>query len=188
MIQNETVFTWTAQRERAALLLAEDELSDEKIAEACGVKRVTLHRWKQHPEFAERIADHVQALEAEMLKFSIAKRRTRIAALEDRWERMQRIITERAVNEDLGVYYHERNAETQEVTAVRIAPGWTTGLLVRKETKDTIEFKVDTGLLNELRAHEEQAAKELGQWTEKKDLTSGGEIIKAYVGIDLDKV
>jgi hypothetical protein len=185
MTQNETVFSWTAPRERAALMVAEDELSDEKIAEACGVKRVTLHRWKQHPEFAERVAEHVQTLEAEMLQFSIAKRRKRIAALDDRWQRMQQVIEARSL-EMSGVDSYGDPA----------IPGGITGLLVHQERaigngqNQTIidEYAVDTGLLRELRAHEEQAAKELGQWTEKKDLTSGGEVIKAYIGIDLDKV
>lgn len=185
MIQNETGFTWTAQRERAALLVAEDELSDEKIAESCGVKRVTLYRWKQHPEFSERVAEHVTALEAEMLKYSIAKRRKRIAALDDRWQRMQQVIEARSLDMS--------GVDRDGIPAI---PGGITGLLVHQEKaigtgqNQTIidEYAVDTGLLRELRAHEEQAAKELGQWTEKKDLTSGGEVIKSYIGVDLDKV
>ena len=44
-------------------------------------------------------------------------------------------------------------------------PGGTTGLLCRDlRCKDTPVYKVDTGLLAELRAHEQQAAQELSQW------------------------
>lgn len=177
MPQNAPTFRWTGQREQAALLVAEDDLSDEKIAAACEVDRKTLYRWKQMPAFAERVAEHVKALEAEAFKFAIAKRRKRVEALDDRWQRMQRVIEARAV-------------ELADIS------GGDTGLLVHQEkaigtgSNQTIidEYAVDTGLLKELREHEKQAATELGQWTEKKDLTSGGETLKAYVALDVDRV
>jgi hypothetical protein len=42
------------------------------------------------------------------------------------------------------------------------------------------EYAVDTGLLREMRAHEEQAARELGQWVERQtqDLTTGGQPVQ----------
>src|SRR5450759_3596687 len=46
-------------------------------------------------------------------------------------------------------------------------PGGTTGLLVKDykgKEADQLVYKVDTGLLGELRGHERQAAEELGQW------------------------
>jgi hypothetical protein len=44
-------------------------------------------------------------------------------------------------------------------------PGGTTGLLCRDlRCKDTPVYKIDTRLLAELRAHEQQAAQELSQW------------------------
>src|ERR1035437_1429390 len=46
-------------------------------------------------------------------------------------------------------------------------PGGTTGLLCKDykgKVADTVVYKVDTGLLAELRGHERQAAEELGQW------------------------
>ena len=47
-------------------------------------------------------------------------------------------------------------------------PGGTTGLLCRDlRCKDTPAYKIDTGLLAELRAHEQQAAQELSQWQTK---------------------
>ena len=41
------------------------------------------------------------------------------------------------------------------------------------------EYEVDGKLLAELRAHEELSAKELGQWTERKDLTTNGKELGA---------
>ena len=52
-------------------------------------------------------------------------------------------------------------------------PGGTTGLLVKDykgKDADTLVYKVDTGLLAELRNHEKQAAEELRQWSEKREL------------------
>lgn len=84
----------------------------------------------------------------------------RVAALEDRWERMRRIITERA------------NAyEDQD------EPGVKTGLLIKQERRIgsgdkamvTTSYVLDTDILTLLCAHEKQAAEELGQWTKRTE-------------------
>jgi hypothetical protein len=79
----------------------------------------------------------------------IAIREKRIEELDDRRRRMKLIIEERAA---------EMAGE---------CPGGASGLLARdykgKDADRTI-YKVDTGLLSELREHEKQAAQELGQW------------------------
>ncbi|MEN6537690.1 MAG: hypothetical protein ABFD89_28820 [Bryobacteraceae bacterium] len=79
----------------------------------------------------------------------IAVREKRIEELEDRRRRMRLIIEERGV---------EMAGE---------CAGGASGLLARDyKGKDatTPVYKVDTGLLSELREHEKQAAQELGQW------------------------
>ena len=50
------------------------------------------------------------------------------------------------------------------------------------------EYAFDAALARERRATAEQAAKELGQWVDKGDITSGGEPIKGYIAIDPDRV
>lgn len=42
---------FTRQQQRAAALLADDELTDQQIAAALGVHRATLARWKRQPDF-----------------------------------------------------------------------------------------------------------------------------------------
>lgn len=62
-------------------------------------------------------------------------------------------------------------------------PGGKTGLLVREiksigagpNSREVEEYKVDTGLLKELREHERQAAIELGQWQESGQQLKPGE-------------
>jgi hypothetical protein len=162
--ENFRPFAWTKAKAEAAILLAEDALPDVEIAKRAEVSDRQLRTWKQHPDFRSRVEQHVAELEAAMLRYEIAKRRRRVAALDDRWHRMLRVIEARA----------EAMADD--------APGTDTGLLVKQikvvgtgKTQQTIEeYAVDTGLLKELRAHEEQAAKELGQSVTRQELTGFG--------------
>ena len=164
MAENVRKFKWDGRKERAAVLLAEDELSDQVIAQEVGIADRTLWRWKTESEFMLKIAEHVQRLEAETLGFAIAKRRKRVEALDDRWGRMKQLIDARA----------EHYAEEIH--------GGETGLLV-KTTRAigsgdrqvvTEEYAVDTGLLKELREHEKQAAQEIGQWLDKSEIAVAG--------------
>lgn len=160
-----TPFSWTTKSEDAARLVAEDIETDEQIAAALEINRRTLTRWKAHPDFSARVQQHIEAFREATLRRGIADRVKRVAALHDRWKRMQRVIAERA----------------EDGTHGDVA-GWTTGLLVhtvkgvgRGEDFQLVDlFEVDTGLLRELREHEKQAAQELGQWTEKHDHTTAG--------------
>lgn len=149
----------TPQR-RAALLVAEDRQSDQAIADAVGVTERTLENWKRRPDFAAAVEAHKARWAAELEQEGIANRQNRINALDERWHLMQRVIAERAADPSMR------------------APGSATGLLVRTykpgKVKMVEEYKVDAGLLAELRAHELQAARELGQLVDKRDVTSGG--------------
>ena len=177
MSQNVTEKPMDAKRERAAVLVAEDDLSDEQIAESVGTTRRTLDRWKHTEPFMARVQEHRDAWRAAVMAEGIANRINRVNALNDRWRGMQQVIAERAADTSSGTY---TTALTEDGKTERIiAPGWSTGLLVRTEKQigagdravHVIEFAVDTGLLREMRAHEEQAAKELGQWLDKHEHT-----------------
>lgn len=186
--QNATKMKWNANKRRAVVLLAEDEKSDEEIAQECGIHRATLDRWKHDPEFASAVSEHVRALEAEMFRYSIAKRRQRVKALDDRWKRMRAVIDARALemgshNASILRPLAEQGVDPSEGWMLDdrrklLIAGGETGLLAHQEraigsgkNQQIIhEYAVDTGLLRELRAHEEQAAKELGQWVDKGEL------------------
>jgi hypothetical protein len=150
----------TKKQDQAALWLAEGQMADEAIAAKLHINPVTLWRWKQQPAFAAVVAGHKAMWAAEIAQEGIANRQNRINALNERWELMQRVIKARAAD------------------ATMTGAGHETGLLVRtyKPGKYRVveEYRVDAGLLAELRAHEKQAAEELGQWTKKTDVTSGG--------------
>ena len=166
---------WSTQREKAAKLAAEDALSNEQIASTLGVTRRAIDYWRTAPEFQARVTEIVTAYADAIKDEGIANVKNRVAAQNDRWDRMKAVIEARAV----------------ELATV---PGGSTGLLVHtyklvggKEPIVMDEYAVDTGLLSEMRAHEKQAAQELGQWTEKQE--HSGEIgIRRYEGVDIAEV
>lgn len=167
-------FIWTGQSEDAAQLLADGRLTQQEIAGRIGVDRKTLWNWRQHPEFAARVEEHLAAFRDEVRRRGLAMRERRVGALNDRWNRMQRVLEARADDKEL-----------QEV------PGGTTGLVVKDvkgvgkgENFQLIDiYRVDTALLKELREHEKQAAQELGQWVEKQHIE---QTAKAYITVGPD--
>jgi uncharacterized protein YjiS (DUF1127 family) len=157
MDQNGPKFTWTKAKAQAAVLVAEDDLSDEQLSAQVGIGRTTLKRWKADPAFRARVRDHIAELEAVALDRGIARRTKRVDVLNDLWRRGLQVIEARAV-------------EHQDV------PGGDTGLLVRQVKlsatgREVAEYAADTALLKELREHSKQAAQELGQWVEKQHRT-----------------
>lgn len=102
-----------------------------------------------------RVLELKKLIAARVIEAEIGIRNARVAALQDRWERMKRVILERAADPSFANI-----------------PGGSTGLLCRdykgKDANQEI-YRVDTGLLQEMRFHEKQAAQELGQWSEEAD-------------------
>ncbi len=168
-----------AKRELAASLLAEDRLTDAEIAARAGISRSTLARWKRSTQFQQRIAHHQAAQADSIVATGIASRRARIEALNDRWQRLQRIIAERAE------VFGDRGPDGKP-----LVPGGGTGLLMHFAKSG--EFVLDAALLRELRAVEEQAARELGQWVDRSrlDLAFAEEIerVAATFGVSPDDV
>jgi len=81
----------------------------------------------------------------------------------------------RAKARRIGLLEQIRIERGQDVN-IQEVPGGKTGLLVReyKGHSDLPVYKIDTGLLKEMRDLEKEIAIELGQWTEKKELTGAG--------------
>jgi hypothetical protein len=151
-------FPFGVTGEQAANLLAQGELTHQEVADRVGIARSTLALWRKHPGFAARVEELRAEIGAEVRRIGVADYLMRVRALNDRWGRLRRIIDDRAADPTMaGV------------------PGGTTGLLVRttkavgsgESMRIVEEFAVDTGLLKQLLDHEKQAARELGQWTEK---------------------
>jgi hypothetical protein len=170
-------FAWNKAREEAAILLADNDLSDEAIAQRVGVSRRTLTTWKQHPDFAARVGDHVGQIQVAMLRLAIAKKHKRLEVLDTMHTKLLNVIEERSVE------YEDE------------APGTRTGLVTKtykmigtgRDATMVTEWGVDTPTLRELRALEEQAAKELGQWVEKSQVEDLTRIVE-IVGVESDAI
>lgn len=179
------------------MLVAEDELTDDAIATRVGIAPRTLYRWKRETEFAAIVGDHIGQIQAGMLKLTIAKKHKRLKVLDDLHDKALRVIEERAAEY---AAMAEEDASAPTITPIRsmigdksVPAGGGTGLIVRQlkqigsgRTAQLVEeFAVDIGLLKEIRAQEEQAAKELGQWVEKSETDQRQTIIR-IVGVTED--
>jgi transposase-like protein len=152
----------TLKKEEAALLVAQDALSDAEIAKKVGIARRTLAYWKNDAGFGDRVSELTTRIAGKLAMVSIAERVRRVAALDDRWRRLRRIIDARAAD-----------------PAMRKVPGGSEGLMVCRprvlgtgpKAKTVLEYEIDTGLLAELRGLEKQAAIEVGDWSEKQEIS-----------------
>lgn len=176
-VETEKKFKWSKPALHAAVLLAADEINHEEIAAESGTSVTSLWRWRQHPEFQERVQEHEVALQAAMLRHAVAKRHKRLAVLDKLHSKALAVI------------------EARGIEMADEAPGAETGLLVKSfkvagngPTSQVItEYAVDVPLMREIRAIEEQAGKELGQWEEKQTIT-GEVMVRRYIGVDVDAV
>lgn len=170
-VPRSTPFTWSAARTKAAILLAEDRLSDEEIAAQVGVSRRGMAKWKCVPEFQARIQQHRDELDRAVSRYSIAKPRERIRVLDRQQTKLLDLQEARAAD------YAGRvpGGETgMMIPQVKIGGGGPDGPMVVTEwVRDDIS--------PEIRALQKQAAQELGQWSEKSTITHAGGIRREIV-------
>lgn len=166
-------FRWTDKRKAAVPLLARGD-GQEDVARALGIDDATLWRWRQVQEFTAAVEAEGERIRAAIRAEGISRKQNRIDRLNADWNRLQQVIEERATDPTLAY-----------------VPGGTTGLIVRsykqvgagKDAQLVEEFGVDVATLKELRAHEQQAAQELGQWDEDKAdaAVSGGPPVRVTI-------
>ena len=166
------LFRWTKAKELAALLTADDKLSEEEIAARCGISDVTLWKWRKIPEFEARRQTHLAAYRERILTKSIANKQVRIEKLINLFDKYEQIIEARAADETR-----------------RELPGYSTGLMVVEFTGKTRSVKADTATTSEMRSTLKQVAQEMGEWVERHDShTKNESIIKTEVTMDLTKL
>ena len=150
-----------AGRERAAQLLAEGRLSDEKISEVLGIARRSLADLKKKPDFDARVKELLRRFAEESLKFGIARRETRISVQQELQSKLLTVIDERAT-------------EAQQANST--VPGMKTGLVCRSlkgigkgsDFQVVETFETDVSTVKALVALHELAAREMGQFVESE--------------------
>lgn len=172
--QNDTDLTLTGRQLTAAALDAADELTDERIAADVGVSRASLNRWRAKPAYAAEVARQKQAILEHALRLPIAKKTKRLTVLNDLHEKQLAVIDARALE----------HGDDPKIA------GGATGLVVREykmigsgRDAQVIEtYGVDVALIREIRGTQEQAAKEVGDWSDGASITTIAAI--QLVGVD----
>ena len=168
-------WVWTPQKYKAALLVAENDLSQEKISVEVDVARETLRRWIAEPEFQQQVGDYIGEIQAGMLKLSIAKKHVRLKELDTLKQKLFTVLEERG----------------EELDGQSGGAG--TGVIVKRikavgtGQNQTIveEFEVDAGTIKTIMSLHEQAARELGQWVDKSQVETETRVVEV-VGVDPD--
>jgi hypothetical protein len=165
--------------------LAEDDLTDEAIAEVVGVTKRTITNWKQDPEFAALVGEYHGQIIAQALKLPIAKKHYRVATLNMIHDRTLQAIEHRA-----SAYQMDDSPLSH---AVRVfgddaPPEASTGLFMAKRSisatgKPVTDWVFDSALVKEIRELEKQAAQELGQWSEQSKVEVDGGMRLEIVGM-----
>lgn len=143
------------------MLVAEDELTNQQIADRLAVGPKTITTWKQHPDFRSRVEQHIDELLERARRRGLARLDKRQNAQFDRHDRMRALLEARATG------------------TVRDVPGSSTGLVVTRERsigsgdsqQVVVEHGFDAALMREFRELEKQIAQDAGQWTEKRQVT-----------------
>jgi hypothetical protein len=192
-----------SRADRAAALVAEDALTDAQIAEAVGIAKATLERWKRRPEFQASVDAIRSRTRAALIRRGIAERQNRVDVLDDLLGRMRGVVAARAIEHaavpggDTGmlvrtarlvkVYAAEPRTAPPDGPDAEGGPSEPEPLSSARREVLVSEYAVDTGLVAEIRAYLKQGAQEVGQWTEKQE--HSGEIgIRRYEGVNLEAV
>lgn len=157
-------WVWTVERERAAQLVADGQVTVAEIARQCGVNRDAIQAWKRCPEFGERVQEHLDRVRAKLARRGEAIKTNRIYAKLRRLHELNGLINDRGSMES-----HQK------------APGsnaWRKGIQAKKVKMlgsgdvATIveEYEIDTAILAEIRAIEDSIADELGERKKKADM------------------
>lgn len=155
------------QRVEAAILMAQDALSDVQICRSVGMTdRATLRLWRNEPAYGAMLGQLRQVILEATLMSGVANALTRLRAKDSRWRRLNAVIEQRAQK------YHR---EPTDPDYAEMVPGGDTGLLVQgvkvlEDGTPVYEYRVDTQTLRELRELEADVAKELGQMAPERSL------------------
>jgi hypothetical protein len=169
-----------------AAYIGEAKHNATEAARIAGYKQPGMHghRLMKNDEIQTAIAEHLAAIKAR----GIAEKQNRIDAANDRHQRMQRVMDERAADP----FYAD-------------VPGGSTGIVLKRLKNVTHAYEKDpddpnskahqvtverwevednVALLREMREHEKQVAQEVGDWQEQVQIDGG--MRREYVIVTAD--
>lgn len=154
-------FVWDQQREDAAMLLADGSRTDTMVAEILGLRGPTVTKWRRYRAFEERVEYFRRERSVRLAQYSWANKENRVEELNALYDKMRKVIDERAVLVPKFVELHKLGD----------VPGADTGIVypvikqfnVGKNAKTYYEFVVDTAIIKQMGATFDQLAEETGQ-------------------------
>ena len=114
----------------------------------------------RNAKVCSHVAEIRSALAEGIIQREITNRNARVGLLQDLVERMRRLI-------------EERGAEMADV------PGGSSGLLVKTykgKDADSVVYRFDAALVQQMNATCKQVAIEIGQWTEQRNMAITGDL------------
>lgn len=159
----------TDRQQRAALMVAEDERTDQAIADTIGINKVTLERWKKRPEFAAAVVEHREEFKNRALTEGFADKRARLKALDGLAQDIYRQIAVRGTPDDptAGLYREE----------VKIA-----------SNGETVSYQVfDKPLVDTVRGLFDDIAREVGDRAANQP-TVFQTLVSVVVGVEVDRL
>jgi len=161
-----------SKRERVAILLAEGDLSDTKIAEEVGVSRRAIVNWKNDPEFRALQDTAHQKIVAAAYALPIARKEKRLKVLDDLYARHVHALELRAqrIADELSAVDTPEGA-TRKFFGNFIPAEAVTGLFVKKETTlangmKSVEWVYDGSIFKAICDLQKQAGLEVGNFSE----------------------
>jgi hypothetical protein len=168
-------FAWNAQREAVAIHIAQGKLSWKKIGDEVGISHATIWSWYQHPDFKARVEEHKTAFAAEMRSRALATHEGRLDSLYNLRDRIMKILEERQDR------YDDKHEEPgmgsgllNESVTIQVSDDETHARVMRRE------YRYESSLVRDLTLIETQIAKELGQYSEKAELTIDGPAVREF--------
>lgn len=160
--------------EKAIELLADGRLRYDQVIEQIGIGRTTFYRWRSDPAFMARVRARREEIASAIYDRGAAIRHRRVETYCELWDGLVRVLEERA----------------KDPTVQKIPGGKTGHVLMTfkgvgqgQAARVIPVAHVDLGIVDRIQELGKQIAQELGQWTEKAELSGpGGGPIQAEVG------
>lgn len=182
--ENFRVFGWTKASIQAAADIADGRLDQPTIARKAGITARQLRNWTHHPDFAARVARVHATFAARVEHLTVASKAARMEVYDDLLARNLRVITAR----------EEAAAKKQTAGYDKPMAGEESGLIAVKQIgigREAIrEAAFDSALVASALKICEQAAKENGDWVDRKQVDASltlrdvAEKIAARDGLD----
>lgn len=145
------------KQERAAVLLAADELTDKEIAKKIGVGGGCLGRWKKDEAFMTRVKLEIAIMAERALSKGIARRDRRLTRLDTLVNSVDQVLRERGAARDM-----------------KGVPGGKTGLITRDYKSiggvPIPIYRVDNPSIQSIIDLQKEAAEETGQRVRKSEV------------------